>query len=62
MSNRAPKKPPGPIAPAPGPTTPEHAPTRPAVPLTPVATKIGEPAGNLKARSDAFKRRRGPGK
>lgn len=30
------------------------------VPLGPVAKKIGEAAGNLKARSAAFKRRQGP--
>lgn len=30
---------------------------REAVVLTPVSKKIGEPAGNLKARSEAFRRR-----
>jgi hypothetical protein len=29
------------------------------VPLAPVTPKIGEAPGNLKARSEAFKRRRG---
>ena len=29
------------------------------VPLTPVTPKVGETAGNLRARSEAFKRRRG---
>jgi len=46
------KKPPSKVA-------PEPAGRQDPVPLSPVTPKIGETAGNLQARAEAFKRRRG---
>ncbi len=43
------------------PTKPTPAPGQPLVPLQPVSERIGETADNLRARENAFtKRRRGP--
>ena len=46
------KKPPSKVA-------PEPAGRQDPVPLSPVTPKIGETAGNLQGRADAFKRRHG---
>jgi hypothetical protein len=50
------KKPPS--ANAPTKPDPTPAPGQALVPLRPVSERIGEPKGNLKARANAFKKRR----
>ena len=57
MPKRSVRKPHPPAAPAPAAPTCDAPP--PLAPVKPVSKKVGEGAGNLKAREQAYKRRSG---